>query len=83
MSKIIEARLEIPILIRISYWHSLLVFQIDGNFNFLSKGQEISKAIFLENPLPKKRPKFLKDSCPSPKMGQIKKMKALYYKAKL
>ena len=29
------------------------------------KGQEISKAIFLETLLPKKQTKFLKDFCPS------------------
>ena len=36
-----------------------------------TKGQEISKAIFLETPLPKKQTKILKDIYP--KMGQIKK----------
>ena len=29
------------------------------------KGQEISKAIFLATPLPKKQTKFLKNFCPS------------------
>jgi hypothetical protein len=50
------------------------VLVIFVSYTRLAKGQEISKAIFLETPLSNKLPKFLgRISALASKMGQIKK----------